>query len=193
MLNSREVFKDTCFSHSYVTLFPSGVASFWGVLLFISGHCTIPSAVGLLESTVRTWRETGNWSLGLNPLRHPNPRSREGCPVPSKTCLGNLRDGRHGGDCCCTQILGKVKHYSDVSISAPTGAPSLCVGNACSEGSSSSHGQSFACLEMQFWEPCVWSPAGVKSSSRAGACFSPISSDGRVRPKAAIQPAVELG
>lgn len=119
VLKSREVFTDTCFSHSYVTLFPSGVASFWYMLLFISDHCTIPLVAGLLESTVRTWRDTGNWSLGLNPLRHPNPYSWEGCPVPSKTSPGNMRDGRHGGDCCTAQILSKVRHYSDICISAP--------------------------------------------------------------------------
>lgn len=126
MLKPREVSTDTCFSHSYVTLFPSGVASFWYMLLFISDHCTIPLVVGLLESTLRTWRDTGNWSLGLNPLRHPNPYSQEGCPAPSKTCPGNLRDGWRGGDCCTAQILGKVKHYSDVSISAPTVPLPVC-------------------------------------------------------------------
>ena len=193
VLKSREVFTDTCFSHSYMTLFPGGVASFGHILLFMSSRWTIPLVVGWLESTVRTWRDTGSWSLGLKPLRYPKLYSQEGCPVRSKTCPGNPHDSRHGGDCGMARILGKVKHYSEIPISDPRSVPSPCVGNACLEGSASSHRQGFVCLETRFWEPCIWSPAGVKSSSGAGAHFSLILSDGRVRQRAAIQPAVELG
>lgn len=88
MLKSREFFRDTCFSHSYMTLFPSGTASFWYMLLFISDHCTIPVVLGLLERTVRTWQDIGNWSLGLNPLRHPDPYSLGDAPCQAKPTPG---------------------------------------------------------------------------------------------------------
>lgn len=126
VLESREVFTDTCFSHSYVTLLPSGLAPFGYMLLFISDHCTIRLLMGLLESTVSTWRDTGNRYLSFNPLRHPNPYLWEGYPVLSETCPRNPCDGQHRGDGCSALIWGNVKHCSDVSINASV-VPAACV------------------------------------------------------------------
>lgn len=170
MLNSREVFTDTCFSHSYVTLFPCGVASFWYMLLFISDHCTIPLMVGLLETTVRTRRDMGNWSLASNPLRHPNPYSQERCPVPRKTCLRNLRDGRHGGDCYTTQILGKVKCYSDISIRAPM-VPAPCLWETLAQKAAlAPMGKALPVWKWNF----MISVSGVQQESRACLELEPV-------------------
>lgn len=119
VLKSRQVFTDTCFSHSYVTLFPSGVVSFWYMLLFISDQGTIPVVEELLESAVRSWKDTRNWSFRPNSLETPQfilvgamPRAKWNlCREPAPWAAR--------GWCCTAQILGKVKHYSDVSISAP--------------------------------------------------------------------------
>lgn len=112
VLKSREVFTDTCFSHCYVTLFPSGVASFWYMLLFFSDHCTIPLVLGSLQSSENLERH-GKLKFSLKSLKTPNLYSQEGRPVPIGNCPGN---GQHGGDCGALWILSKVKCYSDISV-----------------------------------------------------------------------------
>lgn len=119
VLKSRQVFTDTCFSHSYVTLFPSGVVSFWYMLLFISDQGTIPVVEGLLESAVRTWRDMRNWSFRLNSLKTSQSILVGAMPSAEQNLCREPAPWAAQGWCCTAQILAKVKHYSDISISAP--------------------------------------------------------------------------
>lgn len=121
MLKSREVFTDTCFSHSYVTLFPSGMVSFWYTLLFVSDQGTIPVVEGLLQSAVTTWRDMRNWRFRLSPLETSQPMQWELCP---NLCWEPAPWAARGW-CCTAWILGKVRCYSDISTRAP-GVLTMC-------------------------------------------------------------------
>lgn len=191
MLKPREFFTDTCFSHSYVTLFPSGAASFWYTVLFISDHRTIPVVVGLLESTVRNWQDVGNWSLGLNPLRRPNPYSQGDAQCQTKPTRGTCTTVGTGA----FAALPGFEARSGNILMHPSVPPRVLplrvwetLAQKAAPAPTGSHLSGNAILRALGLES-----AGGKSSSRAGAHFSPISSDGRVRQRAAIQPAVELG
>lgn len=118
MLKSREVFTDTCFSHSYVTLFPSGVASFWYMLLFISDQGTIPMLEGLLESGVRAWRDMRNWSFRHHSLETSQSMLVGAMPSTEQNLC--REPGQHGGGAALPRFWARsIKHDSDVSISAP--------------------------------------------------------------------------